>query len=473
MATAEDRRALATLVYRHPVRLAREMGYDRLVEGLHDRWIRELAFGRGDMTLQAHRGSYKTTCLKVALWLVTLTQPGLTCGFLRKASDDVESVMESVSAMLASDTSAMVSEMIYGRAARVTEATSTSVSTDLACNVSGEPQVSGYGIGGSLTGKHFDRVYTDDIVTIRDRASRAERERTRGMYMELQNVRNPGGRIVNTGTPWHKGDAFGLMPEPERWTWRDTGLLTADEVSSLQRAMTRSLFAANYELRHVAAAGAIFEGEPESFANPSLLADGEMHVDAAYGGEDGTAVTCIAWHGDAPYVHGLLWPETHVDRCMDAICELHDRLRLGTLRMERNADKGYLAEAFRARGLPVETYRSTRTSTSRSRPMRAGRGRACTGSTMRARRAPPTGTRSWTTRPGRRTTTRPTASRAPCACTAPASPSSSSRGASDAAVLRAAPRLPPPGGHGYDAQAARRHPARLPHRPAAEVRGPA
>ena len=120
--------------------------------------------------------------------------------------------------------------------------------------------------------------------------------------------------------------------------------------------MTRARFAANYELRHVAAEGAIFEGEPESFSDPSLLADGEMHVDAAYGGEDGTAVTCIAWRGDAPYVHGLLWPETHVDRCMDAICELHDRLRLGTLRMERNADKGYLAEAFRARGLPVETY---------------------------------------------------------------------------------------------------------------------
>lgn len=356
MAATDDRRALAALVWRHPVRLAREMGYDRLVEGLHDRWIRELAFGRGDMTLQAHRGSYKTTCLKVALWLVTLTQPGLTCGFLRKASDDVESVMESVSAMLESDVSAMVSEGIYGRAARVTEATSTSVSTDLACNVSGEPQVSGYGIGGSLTGKHFDRVFTDDIVTLRDRASRAERERTRRAYMELQNVRNRGGRIVNTGTPWHRDDAFSAMPEPERWTWRDTGLVSEGEARALRASMSRSLFAANYELRHVAEDGALFESEPPEFSDPGLLRDGEMHVDAAYGGEDGTAVTCVAWHGEECYVHGLLWPETHVDRCMDAICALHDRLMLGVVRMERNADKGYLAERFRERGLPVRTY---------------------------------------------------------------------------------------------------------------------
>ena len=351
-----DREALAQLIWNHPVRLAHEMGYDKLREGLHDEWIRALAFGTGDYTLQAHRGSYKTTCLKIALWLLVITRPYQTAGFIRKASDDVASVMESLAQMLKSDTSAMVTEIIYGRKARLTTDTSTSISTDLACNVSGEPQVSGYGIGGSLTGKHYDFVFTDDIVTVRDRASRAERERTKRAYMELHNVRNRGGRIVNTGTPWHKDDAFKLMPKPEKWTWRDTGLISPHEAHELKESMSHSLFAANYELRHAPEEGALFEGEPATFTDESLLRDGEMHIDAAYGGEDGTAVTCIRWHGNACYVHGMLWPETHVDRCIDAICALHKRLMIGVVRMERNADKGYLAEQFRNLGLPVETY---------------------------------------------------------------------------------------------------------------------
>lgn len=356
---AERARALSRVMCDHPVRLARMMGYDRLVEPLHDVWIRRMAFGTGDWTLQAHRGSYKTTCVKVALWLLMVTRPQLAVGFFRKASPDVEEVMAAVARMLCSDTSAMVTETIYGRPARVTSASSTAITTDLACNVSDLPQLSGYGIGGSLTGKHYDVVFTDDVVTLRDRASRAEREATKAFYRELQNVRNRGGRIVNTGTPWHRDDAFQLMPEPERWPWDSTGLVSDEEAAGLRKAMTRSLFAANYELRHVAQEGAVFEGEPGAFADAALLYDGLMHVDAAYGGADGTAVTCIAWHDGRPYVHGELFRETHVDRCMGRILELHDALRLGTVYVERNADKGYLAERMRGAGLPVSTYQES------------------------------------------------------------------------------------------------------------------
>lgn len=349
-------RAVAELCYRHPVRLARAMGYELLQEGLHDSWIHELAYGTGDMTLQGHRGSYKTTCLVVALWLVVVTQPGRTVGFLRKASNDVEQVMESVARLLKHPITAELSTAIYGAPLTVTEETGTSVSTDLCCNVSGEPQVSGYGIGGSLTGKHYDSIYTDDIVTLRDRVSRAEREATKRAYRELQNVRNRGGRIVNTGTPWHPQDAFALMPEPERWPVGTTGLVSDEEAAQLKRSMTRSLYAANYELRHVAEDGAIFDGEPEGFTDAGMMADGIMHIDAAYGGSDGTAVTCIRWRGDRPYVHGCLWPETHVDQVASKIARMHEVYRLGTVYMERNADKGYLAEKFRDMGLPVKTY---------------------------------------------------------------------------------------------------------------------
>lgn len=359
MGKLSDKQALAKLIYAHPVQLAHKLGYDKLQEGLHDAWIREMVFGHGDWTLQAHRGSYKTTCVKVALWLLMIARPSLTIGFFRKASDDTAEIMAGVGKMLTSDVTALIVECIYGRPTRVSVASSTALSTELACNVSGYPQLSGYGIGGSITGKHYDRVFTDDIVTIRDRASRAEREHTKTFYREMQNVKNRGGRIVNTGTPWHKDDAFTLMPEPERYPWDVTGLISSAENAMLKQSMTRSLYAANYELRHIASEGAIFDGEPAVFADESLMYDGLMHVDAAYGGSDGTAVTCIAWHDGKPYVHGELFAETHVDQCLGRICELHKRLRLGTVYTERNADKGYLAKELRAAGLPVQTYSET------------------------------------------------------------------------------------------------------------------
>lgn len=355
MVETSDREALAHLVWRNPAKLARLVGYDRMRDGLHDKWIRDIAFGTGDQTIQAHRGSYKTTCLEVALWLIAITQPERTVGFLRKASDDVDEVMSSIARILATDVSAAITEVIYGRPAKVVTATQTAVSTDLASNVSGVPQISGFGIGGSLTGKHFDVVCTDDIVTVRDRVSRAERERTKSTYMELQNVRNRGGRIVNTGTPWHKDDAFQLMPEPERWAWDETGLITREEAQTLRKSMTPSLFAANYELRHIADEESMF-GEAHFFDDPSLLADGIAHIDAAYGGEDGTAFTVVSQRDGCWYAYGRLWPGTHVDACLPSILAICRALRVGTIWCEKNADKGYLVKEIREAGHPAQGY---------------------------------------------------------------------------------------------------------------------
>lgn len=355
----EKDRALATLMVKHPVRLAHELGYDLLREGLHDRWIHEMVFGHDDMTLQSHRGSYKTTCVEVALWVILLTRPDLTIGFQRKGENDVAEVLAAVSRMVEHPLTQEIAQSIYSQPLKLTTASSTAISTSLACNVSGSPQLTGIGIGGSLTGKHWDIIFTDDIVTLRDRVSRAERERTKQVYRELQNVKNRGGRIVNTGTPWHKDDAFKLMPEPVRWPWDKTGLVTQKEAETLKKKMTHSLFAANYELRHVAEEGAVFEGECQSFTDKELLYDGLMHVDAAYGGSDGTAITCIQWRDGEPYVHGELYRETHVDKCMARILELHRELRLGTVYMEKNADKGYVADKLEGYKLPVSTYQET------------------------------------------------------------------------------------------------------------------
>jgi hypothetical protein len=219
-------------------------------------------------------------------------------------------------------------------------------------------QLLGIGLGGSLTGKHADVIVTDDIINVKDRVSEAERENTKRIYMELQNIRNPGGRIINTGTPWHRDDAFSIMPPAQRFDCYQTGMLSSAKLDQLRSSMSPSLFAANYELRHIAAENALFPTHPGETEDESVLYDGIAHIDAAYAGEDYTAFTCGRRDGDTLYLYGRLW-HRHVDTVMDAILADCDRLRCAPIYCETNGDKGYLSRELRRSGAQTRPYPET------------------------------------------------------------------------------------------------------------------
>ena len=80
--------------------------------------------------------------------------------------------------------------------------------------------------------------------------------------------------------------------------------------------------------------------------------DGIAHIDAAYEGEDYTALTCGRRIGDTMYLYGRLW-RAHVDTVMDVILADCDRLRCAPIYCETNGDKGYLAREMRTRGASV------------------------------------------------------------------------------------------------------------------------
>jgi hypothetical protein len=338
-----------------PVRLGAALGYDSFRPGLHDRWIRRMVRGKGDMTLQAHRGSYKTTCLCVAIAEMMMCYRDKNIIFLRKTDADVVEVVKNVNRILCSDIIQEIYRALTGERLDIVKATSTEITTSAYCAPRGAAQLLGIGIGGSLTGKHADIVITDDIINLRDRLSAADREKTKAVYMELQNVRNPGGRIINTGTPWHREDAFTLMPEPERYDCYQTGMLDAVKLEELRRSMAPSLFAANYELQHIAAENALFATTPGRTDDITLLYDGIAHVDAAYGGEDGTAFTCGRRRGDTLYLYGKLWYK-HVDTVMDFIASECKRLRCEPLYCETNADKGFFGREIRKQGITTRMY---------------------------------------------------------------------------------------------------------------------
>lgn len=313
-----------------------------------------MVFGRGDHTLQAHRGSYKTTTVSIALWLLMLLRPNAQMAFFRKTDTDVKEILEQVKKMLASEATQYLSEALWGVGCRVTTDNMLEVSTSLSNDPRGGAQLTGMGIGGSLTGKHYDVIFTDDIINPKDRFSRAERERTKNAYREIKNLVNRDGKIFNTGTPWHPQDAFTLMPEAERWPWDSTGLMTREEYDEIAKVTTPSLLAANYELRHIPSDDVIFTN-PQVGADLRMVEQGECHVDAAYHGEDFTAFTAMRVEGGKRYVYGRMWRK-HVDEVMPIIVADIERLKLGRMYMETNADKGYGARAFKEQGVRVVPY---------------------------------------------------------------------------------------------------------------------
>lgn len=350
-----------------PYKLGHLLGFTKLTS-LHNKWIIKMIKSRDDETLQAHRGSYKTTCVSIALALIITLLPNKRTLFMRKTDTDVKEIIKQVQNILLDPHFQVFVMAIYGVTLKLTVASATEVSTNLTTDVKGTAQLVGIGTGASLTGKHFDIIFTDDIVNLKDRKSKAERDATKLIYQELQNIKNRGGRIFNTGTPWHKDDAFSIMPEPEKWDYTQTGLISDDEIVIIKKGMTASLFAANYELRHIAEDDILF-WDPAIGADVHLVEQGDAHIDAAYGGEDWTAFTICNKKlvevgkdengkpimGTRYYVFGKCW-QKHIDDVEDKCIQLYKDFNCGKLYNETNGDKGYLNKSLRKKGVRSIPY---------------------------------------------------------------------------------------------------------------------
>lgn len=339
-----------------PYKFAHMLGFTKL-SNLHNEWIKEMIVGKRDKSLQASRGTYKTTCVSVSLALLMILLPNKRIMFMRKTDNDVKEVIKQVANILMDPHTQYFVKCIYGVNLRLTVQNATELTTNLTTDIKGTSQLLGIGMGGSITGKHYDRIFTDDIVNINDRVSRAERERTKLVYQELQNVKNRDGRIFNTGTPWHAEDCFSIMPEPVKYDcYHDEikKIIKADELEEIKNSMLPSLFAANYELRFIASENIIFTN-PQFDSDTSKVEQGIMHVDSAFYGEDYTAWSIMKKVGDKFYIYGKM-KRKHVEDCYAEIMRDYERFMCGKLYNEDNADKGMVGKELRKLGAKVILY---------------------------------------------------------------------------------------------------------------------
>lgn len=342
------------LIKEYPYLVAQDVGFSDVREHPHNDWMRHILLDEGDYTLLAHRGSYKSSVLSVCIALFMLVYPTKNIIFLRKADNDITEMIRMVRKALESEVFRRLAIVLYKRQITLIKASESEITTNLYRSASGSSQLLGIGIKSSITGKHADIVITDDICNISDRISKAERDRTKIQYQELQNVRNRGGRIINTGTKWHADDVFSLMEHIDICDCYNTGLIPEDKLAKIRESMIPSLFACNYELRIIASEDVIFT-QPITGASISTVLDGIMHVDSAFYGEDYTAWGIMTKHDGKYYLYGRC-KRKHVEDCYGDIMADYKRFRCGKLYNESNADKGFVARDLRKMGAKVILY---------------------------------------------------------------------------------------------------------------------
>lgn len=353
-ASYERKKELVKLLKTQPYLFGKALGFSKLTK-LNNEWIIDMVFGEKDETLQAHRGSYKTTCVSIALVLIIILFPNEKTKFFRKTDSAVKEIIRQVSKMLKHDVTKRIVKALWGVDLKILKDSANEITTNLPNDPRGTSQLCASGFKSSMTGQHYDRIFTDDIVTLEDRISRAERDATINSYYELKNIINPTGRIFNSGTPWHKEDAFKIMPSPKTYTCYETGLMSEEEIAEKRRQLTPSLFAANYELKHIADENVLFTERPVG-ASINNVIGAFCHIDSAYGGEDYTAFTAMAYKDGKFYIYGKCW-QKHIESCYQQLFHEYERLDLGKCWTETNADKGFVARDLKRKyGMRMVTY---------------------------------------------------------------------------------------------------------------------
>lgn len=332
-------------LYNNPAELSIILGYDRLLP-VHEEWIRYIWTRPEDNVLQAHRNSWKTTSVLVigCIWYL-LFNPEKTILITRKTIDGASSILEQITRHYLLHLPLLYEEL-FGKPFILTDYNKTRITLPTKKKITKEGSIEVMGMGGSITGSHYDIIIADDIITLKDRISPAEREATKNYIRELKNVKTIGGKIGYTGTPWHKDDGFSILPAAIKYPVGKIKIpgFTKEVLDDIKRSTTASLFAANYLLEHIA-------DENREFVNPNFAKwiPGRKttgHVDPAYDGNNTTAFSLIYEEAGRVKVRGWVWRKNVVD-LYSRISGLAKENNCQVIYYEKNADKGVGVQEFR------------------------------------------------------------------------------------------------------------------------------
>lgn len=337
---------LSEKILKHPHLLGHYLGYNDLTD-IHSEWIIKAWTSRKDYVLQAHRNSYKTSAVLVigTIWYL-LYNPEATILIVRKEYEGAASILKAIQKHYESEEMTVIYKMFgFKEDFRLKDCRKDTITLPFKKIVTKEGNIDSLGIGGAITGRHYDKIICDDIVTLKDRVSKAERDKTKSFAMELMNIKKPEGTITVTGTPWHREDVFSILPQADKYPLYSVNIkgLSESIINDIRGRTTPSLFAINYLLKHVADENKIFSDA--KFWHWGIENSCIAHLDAAYSGTHYTSLSLLQMNNGKIVLKGWVWRESLVD-LYQRITNLLIENNCGTIHMEDNADKGLGRESL-------------------------------------------------------------------------------------------------------------------------------
>ena len=368
MDTYEINEDFLKLVIDQPHYLGWLIGKDKL-NSLHSEWIKYCWDSNEPRALQAFRGGYKSTAIDVVgiiRWF--LIRPNERIALIRKSFNDASTVVSAVKQAMEMPEVKELFKVAHGFYPKATMAKEGKLRYNFKTTITPEVSLTAHGIDGSLTGMHYDKIICDDIITLKDRISKAERERTKEIVNELAtNIIDPGKGSLWIGTPWHKDDAWceiNKFTDIAMYPITQYNFLGEKAVEDKRKTTTPFLFAANYELE-------IHKDETSLFSEPNMAEGWDYskrsyaHIDCAYDGNHYCALTILSPLDNddsslAKKFQGIGF--TYPGNCKawaPEVARLFRRYKCRFLLNETNPDKGYFANQMEKLGVRTKTYAET------------------------------------------------------------------------------------------------------------------
>lgn len=344
---------------REPHKLGHLLGFTKLTPD-HDQWIHLfLKKEHGPIrVLQAHRGSYKTTCGLVAMLLLMMIHPNFRVLIARKSEKMAIKLVGALQRMFQSELVRawfFAAHKVYSLETDKWSASAIRLAVNT--RLSPEPSFTAVGTMTSQTGDHYDYIWSDDIITIADRYSQKERDATKNYIHELENIIEPRGIRMFSGTPWHEMDGFSLLEalgiKIHRFPIGSMRLaeFTPEMIAERKKRTPRSLWAANMELKHER------DSNPE-FPDPiyEVCPDTElalyMFIDGAFGGNDNVAIWIGGEHNGLFYLtHSKMYGNSIADHWED-IEAMYNAMNLRLIVYEDNAAQRLIGDRLTDMRLP-------------------------------------------------------------------------------------------------------------------------
>jgi len=359
------------IIAREPHKLGWLMGFEKLAP-IHSEWIRYIWDSNEKRALQSFRGSYKTTAVVVTgavRWM--LFRPNDRILLTRKTFKASSEVMRSISQAMQLQQIRELFKYVHGKYPIPVTDREGALKYNFKSTITPEGNMTATGIDSGLTGLHFDKIINDDIMTLKDRVSRAERLRTIEMLYEIStNIIDPGKGMGTVGTPWHREDGWRIIrsfcpiaryPISKYSICPYSGrvIISPEDIEKKRKTTTPYLFAANYELELQKDESLLFSepifGKGWDFGITGAMA----HLDAAYDGTHYCALTIAApiLRGAVKFyqIIGFAYAG-NVKNWIPEVVRLCNKYRVRTIYAEDNPDKGYTADKLAERGMRVKRY---------------------------------------------------------------------------------------------------------------------